>query len=70
MIKNINTYCEYKKEMTFFKKGKGLHSYFEKKGGSIDTAMANAERSCKEKNTNRKGLYLHGIGRNNKLFNN
>lgn len=48
LIKDINTYCEYKKEMAFFKKGKGLHSYFEKKGGSIDTAMANAERSCKE----------------------
>lgn len=45
--------------MTFFKKGKGLHSYFEKKGGSIDTAMANAERSCKEKKTQTERDYTY-----------
>lgn len=62
LIKDINTYCEYKKEMAFFKKGKGLHSYLEKKGGSIDTAMANAERSCKEKTQTERNYTYTELG--------
>jgi hypothetical protein len=34
----------------FFVRCKGLHSYFEKNGGSLDNAIANAEQSMKEKN--------------------
>lgn len=41
----------YQKSMDFFKKTKGLHSYLERKGGSLETAIANADKSMKEKLT-------------------
>lgn len=41
----------YQKSMDFFKKAKGLHSYLERKGGSLETAIANADKSMKEKLT-------------------
>ena len=40
---------EYRKAIDFFIKSKGLHSYFERNGGSIYTAIANADRSMDEK---------------------
>lgn len=41
----------YQKSMDFFKKTKGLHSYLERNGGSLETAIANADKSMKEKLT-------------------
>ena len=41
----------YQKSMDFFKKTKGLHNYLERKGGSLETAIANADKSMKEKLT-------------------
>ncbi len=49
LIKDLNEHCVYKKAKEFFTKCKGLHSYFEKNGGSIETAIHNAEKSCIEK---------------------
>lgn len=37
------------KTTDFFIKTKGLHSYFERNGGKLDTAVANANRSVEEK---------------------
>ena len=40
---------EYRKTIEFFIKTKGLHGYFERNGGSLEKAMANAKRSLEEK---------------------
>jgi hypothetical protein len=40
---------EYRKTIEFFIKTKGLHGYFERNGGSLEKAMANANRSVEEK---------------------
>lgn len=50
LLKDLNQCCEYRKSIDFFVRCKGLHSYFEKNGGSLDNAIANAEQSMKEKN--------------------
>ena len=49
LLKDLNQVVEYRKTAEFFSKCKGLHSYFERNGGSLATAIANAERSIDEK---------------------
>lgn len=49
LIKDLNRDVAYQKTTDFFIKSKGLHSYFERNGGRLSTAVANAERSMKEK---------------------
>ena len=49
LIKDLNRDVAYQKTTDFFIKCKGLHSYFERNGGKLDTAMANAYRSMDEK---------------------
>ena len=48
LLKNLNQNVEYKKAMDFFIKTKGLHNYFERNGGSLEKAIANANRSMDE----------------------
>ena len=38
-----------RKTIDFFIKAKGLHGYFERNGGSLEKAVANANRSMEEK---------------------
>lgn len=45
---DLHNHCAYEKTMKFFKKHP-LHSYFQKKGGSIKTAIKNALKSQKYK---------------------
>ena len=49
LINDLNRCCEYNKTIEFFKSCKGLHSYFEKKGGHLETAIDNANRSVNER---------------------
>ncbi|MDD6111591.1 MAG: RloB domain-containing protein, partial [Prevotellaceae bacterium] len=49
LLKDLNQCVEYRKTMEFFIKAKGLHSYFERNGGSINKAIANANSSMDEK---------------------
>lgn len=49
LLRDLNKQCGYEKSIDFFKKSKGLHSYFEKKGGKLDAAILNANRSLEEK---------------------
>lgn len=49
LIKNLNQCVEYRKTIEFFIKTKGLHGYFERNGGSLEKAIANAKRSMDEK---------------------
>ena len=48
LLKDLNKSVEYQKTIDFFIKSKGLHNYFERNGGSLNTAVANAERSMSE----------------------
>ena len=48
MLKDLNQCVEYRKTIEFFIKTKGLHSYFERNGGSLEKAIANANRSMGE----------------------
>lgn len=48
LLKDLNREVKYQKTTDFFIKSKGLHSYFERNGGKLDTAMANANRSMDE----------------------
>ena len=45
LLKDLNKSVEYRKAIDFFIKSKGLHSYFERNGGSLNTATVNANRS-------------------------
>lgn len=49
LIKDLNKQILYEKKEEFFKKCKGLHSYFERNGGSLENAINNANKSLKEK---------------------
>ena len=48
LIKDLNKSVEYQETTDFFIKCKGLHSYFDRNGGSLSAAVANANRSVSE----------------------
>ena len=48
LIKDLNRDVAYQKTTDFFIKIKGLHSYFERNGGRLSTAIVNAKRSMDE----------------------
>ena len=49
LLKDLNQCVVYRKTIEFFIKTKGLHGYFERNGGSLEKAVANANRSMGEK---------------------
>lgn len=49
LLKDLNQHVDYRKTIEFFKKCNGLHNYFERKGGNLDNAIANANHSLEEK---------------------
>ena len=53
--------CE--KTIDFFKKSKGLHSYFEKRGGKLDTAISNAKHSMDTKLADNRNYTYSELGR-------
>lgn len=63
LMKDLNQFCNYRKTIDFFVKCKGLHTYFEKHGGSLDNAVANAEQSMKEKNAGNRDYTYSELGR-------
>lgn len=65
LIKDLNNCAKvkYEKTIEFFRKSKGLHSYFERKGGSLEKAIANAEKSMKEKEKNDRNYTYSELGR-------
>ena len=63
LLKDLNKSVEYRKTTDFFIKSKGLHSYFERNGGSLNTAMANANRSIEDKLANSREYTYSEIGR-------
>ena len=49
LIEDLNKCVKYQKTIDFFIKSKGLHGYFERNGGSLISAIANADHSLEEK---------------------
>ena len=49
LLKDLNQCVVYRKTIEFFIKTKGLHGYFERNGGSLEKAVANANRPMGEK---------------------
>lgn len=63
LIKELNRYVEYQKHIDFFRKCKSLHNYFEKKGGSLSSAIENAKHSMEEKQKDMRDYTYSDLGR-------
>ena len=63
LLKDLNKNVEYQKTTDFFIKTKGLHNYFERNSGKLDTAITNANRSVEEKLMNCKDYTYSELGR-------
>lgn len=63
LLKDLNQSVEYKKVIDFFIKTKGLHGYFERNGGSLEKAIANANRSMDEKQKEGRDYTYSELGR-------
>jgi len=62
-LKDLNQCVEYRKTIDFFIKSKGLHSYFERNGGSLVSATANADHSMEEKQTSGREYTFSELGK-------
>lgn len=62
LLLDLNKQCGYEKTIEFFKKSKGLHSYFEKRGGKLDTAVSNAKHSMDEKLADNRNYTYSELG--------
>ena len=63
LLKDLNRSVAYQKTTDFFIKSKGLHSYFERNGGSLEKAVANANRSMEEKLKDDRDYTYSELGR-------
>lgn len=63
LLKDLNQCIAYQKTADFFIKTKGLHGYFERNGGSLEKAVANAYRSMEEKQKNARDYTYSELGR-------
>lgn len=62
LLCDLNKCVEYRKAIDFFIKTKGLHSYFERNGGSLEKAIANANRSMEEIQTDGRDYTYSELG--------
>lgn len=63
LLKDLNQSVEYEKTTNFFIKCKGLHSYFERNGGSLASAIDNANHSLEEKETSGRNYTYSELGK-------
>lgn len=63
LLKDLNQCVKYQKSIDFFNKSKGLHSYFERNGGSLSCAVTNANRSMDEKKKSGREYTYSELGR-------
>ena len=63
LLKDLNRCVEYHKTIEFFIKCRGLHSYFERNGGSLDAAITNADRSMLEKQSTGREYSYSELGK-------
>lgn len=62
LLKDLNQSVEYEKTTNFFIKCKGLHSYFERNGGSLASAIDNANHSLEEKEASGRNYTYSELG--------
>ena len=63
LLSDLNQHCEYQKTEDFFRRCKGLHSYFEKHGGKLTQAIANSNRSLAEKDRDARDYTYSELGK-------
>lgn len=63
LLLDLKKQCGYEKTIDFFRKSKGLHSYFEKKGGEFDKAIRHAKHSMEEKLADGRNYTYSELGR-------
>lgn len=63
LLKDLNRSVKYHKTAEFFIKCKGLHSYFERNGGSLESAIANAYHSMDEKKASNRNYTYSELGK-------
>ncbi len=63
LLKDLNKYVEYEKTENFFKKCRGLHTYLERQGGNLETAIVNAQYSMAEKKQYTRDYTYSELGR-------
>jgi hypothetical protein len=63
LLRDLNRSVSYEKKEDFFKRRGGLHAYFEGKGGSLESAIKNAEKSMREKNESGRSYTYSELGR-------
>lgn len=63
LLKDLIRCVKYQKTIDFFIKSKGLHGYFERNGGNLNVAIANANRSMEEKQMNGREYTYSELGR-------
>lgn len=70
LLKDLNKYVKYQKSIEFFIKSKGLHAYFERNGGSLDSAIANANHSIEDMQVSNRICTYSELGRMMELLKN
>ena len=63
LLNDLRHHCEYRKTIDFFVKSKGLHSYFERNGGSLATDIKNAEHSMQDKQVGNRDYTYSELGK-------
>ena len=63
LLNDLKKHVKYQKTIDFFLKCKGLHNYFERNGGSLDTAIKNARQSMDEKQKSGRPYTYSELGR-------
>ena len=63
LLKDLNQCVEYRKTIDFFIKSKGLHSYFERNGGSLEKAVVNADWSMEEELSSERDYTYSELGK-------
>ena len=63
LLRDLNQCVEYRKAIDFFIKTKGLHNYFERNGGSLEKAVANANRSIEGVQDGERNYTYSELGR-------
>lgn len=63
LLKDLRRHCEYHKTDKFFSGSGGLHSYFERKGGSLTDAIRRAEQSVQERREEGRNYTYSELGR-------
>lgn len=63
LLQDLSKSVSYEKTANFFNKCKGLHNYFERNGGSLESAIINSNHSLEEKLETERDYTYSELGR-------